>query len=181
MKRLLSVTILSIAIALSGVSPVSAANYQEYVLADGVIPEAVVRSGVYAMYDGVPRSVVFRGSADLSKMRVRTNDTVTVSYIFSIVSKGCGAVTVDRTGLAIGAKVSSRCVGGKQMITEITRSNVIKAKDTAGGGGTMWITTWDVPMTVERTSQFLTISMNVTAKGAGKALTLTGTRNLPNH
>ena len=69
-----------------------AADYQEYVLANGTIPEAVVRSGVYAQYDGVPRSVVFRGSADLSKMRVRTNDTVTVSYIFSIVSKGCGAV-----------------------------------------------------------------------------------------
>jgi hypothetical protein len=43
------------------------------------------------------------------------------------------------------------------------------------------ITTWDVPMTVERNSQFLSISLNVTAKGAGKALTLTGTRNLPNH
>ena len=180
MKRLLSAVSLSIAVALLSVSPVRAANYQEYVLANGAIPEASIRSGVYAMYDGVPRSVVFSGSADLSKMRVRTNDTVTVSYIFSIVSKGCGAVTVDRTGLAIGAKVSSRCVGGKQMVTEITRSNVIKAKDTAGGGGVM-ITTWDVPMTVERNSQFLTISMKVTAKGAGKALTLTGTRNLPNH
>ena len=157
-----------------------AADYQEYVLANGTIPEAVVRSGVYAQYDGVPRSVVFGGSAGLSKMRVRTNDTVTVSYIFSIVSKGCGAVTVDRTGLAIGAKVSSRCVSGKTMITEITRSNIIKAKDTAGSAGA-YITTWDVPMTVERNSQFLSISLNVTAKGAGKAITLTGTRKLPNH
>ena len=180
-KRLLSAISLSIAVSLLGASPVRATDYQEYVLANGAIPEASVRSGVYAKYDGVPRSVVFRGSADLSKMRVRTNDTVTVSYVFSIVSKGCGAVTVDRTGLAIGAKVSSRCVSGKTMVTEITRSNVIKAKDTAGGGGTMWITTWDVPMTVGSTSQFLSISMNVTVKGAGKALTLTGTRNLPNH
>jgi hypothetical protein len=181
MKRLLSAISLSIAVALLGASPVRAADYQEYVLANGTIPEAVVRSGVYAMYDGTPRSVVFRGSADLSKMRVRTNDTVTVSYVFSIVSKGCGTVKIDRRNLAIGAKVSSRCVSGKTMITEITRSNIIKAKDTAGGGGNMWITTWDVPMTVERNSQFLSISLNVTAKGAGKALTLTGTRNLPNH
>ena len=181
MKRLLSAVSLSIAVALLGVSPVRADNYQEYVLANGAIPEASVRSGVYAMYDGVPRSVIVYGGVDLSKMRTNTNDTVTVSYIFSIVSKGCGAVAVDRTKLAIGAKVSSRCVGGKQMVTEITRSNVIKAKDAAGGGGNMMITTWDVPMTVGRTSQFLTISMKVTAKGAGKALTLTGTRNLPNH
>jgi hypothetical protein len=159
---------------------VRAANYQEYVLANGTIPEAVVRSSVYAMYDGTPRSVVFRGSADLSKMRVSTNDTVTVNYVFSIVSKGCGTVKIDRRNLAIGAKVSSRCVSGKQTVTEITRSNVIKAKDTAGSAGAM-ITTWDVPMTVERNSQFLSISLNVTAKGAGKALTLTGTRNLPNH
>lgn len=180
MKRIISVTILSIAVSLLGVSPVSAANYQEYVLANGAIPEASVRSGVYAMYDGVPRSVIVYGGVDLSKMRTNTNDTVTVSYIFSIVSKGCGAVTVDRTGLAIGAKVSSRCVGGKQMVTEITRSNVIKARDTAGGGGVM-IATWDVPMTVGRTSQFLTISMKVTAKGAGKQIVLNGTRNLPNH
>lgn len=181
MKRILSVTILSIAVALSGVSPVSAANYQEYVLANGVIPEAAVRSGVYAMYDGVPRSVIVYGGVDLSKMRTNSNDTVTVSYVFSIVSKGCGAVAVDRTKLAIGAKVSSRCVGGKQMVTEITRSNVIKARDTAGGGGNMMITTWDVPMTVGRTSQFLSISLNVTAKGAGKQIVLNGTRNLPNH
>lgn len=181
MKRLLSAVSLSIAVALLGAPPVRAANYQEYVLANGAIPEASVRSGVYAMYDGVPRSVVFRGSADLSKMRVRTNDTVTVSYVFSIVSKGCGAVTIDRRSLAIGAKVSSRCVGGNQTVTEIARSNVIKAKDTAGGGGNMIITTWDVPMTVGRTSQFLSISLNVTAQGAGKVLTLTGTRVLPNH
>jgi len=180
MKRLLSAVSLSIAVLLLGASPVRAADYQEYVLANGTIPEAVVRSGVYAQYDGVPRSVVFRGSADLSKMRVRSNDTVTVSYVFSIVSKGCGTVKIDRRNLAIGAKVSSRCVSGKTMITEIIRSNVIRAKDTAGSAGAM-ITTWDVPMTVERNSQFLSISLNVTAKGAGKALTLTGTRNLPNH
>lgn len=181
MKRLLPVAILSVVAALLSASPAGAAYYQERASANGAIPEASVSASVYAAYDGVPRSAVLSGWIDVSKMRTNTNDTVTVSYVFSIVSKGCGAVNVDRANLAIGAKVSSRCVNRKTLVTEITRSNVIKARATAGGNGATIITTWDVPMTAGPTSQFLSISMKVTAKGAGKPLTLTSTRALPNH
>lgn len=167
-------------LAMAGVvSPAQASDAQENISARGSIPEAAVVANASAAYSGAPSRVTLTGVVDLSKLRVRSRDTVRVGYRFILTSTGCSAPSPDRRNLALGASITSRC-DGRNTVTEVSLTNTIQSSSAAGSGGVI-ISTYAIPFTAARGSRFLSLALDVTASGTSRTIRLNATKTLPNH